>query len=84
MKLSDIQKKVKKLNVMVNKEYKGKFFSIPTSILESNNSSYVSVCRVLKIDLHDGMVELSYEADGEDELWTAIRITDFEKYSIAE
>lgn len=84
MKLSDMRKQVKILNDKANAEYKGKFFSIPTSILESNNSSYVSMCRVLKVDLQENIIELIYEADGEDDLWTAIRINDFERYVIAE
>lgn len=83
-KLSDLRKQVQKLNREANLEYKGKFFSIPTSILEESDSSYVSMCQVIKVDLQENSVELSYEADGENDLWTAISIQEFEKHAKAD
>lgn len=84
MKLSTFKHHVHKLNQKANKEYVGKFFSIPTSVLEKNDSSYISMCKVWKINLSENAVELIYEADGEDDLWTSISISDFEKYSKSE
>jgi hypothetical protein len=83
MKLVVMQNEVKRLNALAKKEFKGKTFSIPTSLLEEDDSISMSVCKVINVDLQEDSVEIIYEVNGEKDNWTSLKTSTFEQNAIA-
>jgi hypothetical protein len=82
MKLVEMQKEVNRLNALAKKELKGKKFTIPTSLLEEDNSISMSICKVINVDLQEDSIEIIYEAHGEKDCWTTLKISTFEQNAI--